>query len=65
MAPKRAIDYIKAFELPADEEAAIIECDVRRKSIVQVSHETNMSIESVKRRRKWAYMKIQDSISNI
>lgn len=32
MAPKRAVAYILSFELPADEAACLIECDVRRKS---------------------------------
>lgn len=36
MAPKRAVAYILSFELPADEAACIIECDVRRKSYAQV-----------------------------
>ena len=36
MAPKRAVAYILSFELPADEAACIIECDVRRLSFAQV-----------------------------
>lgn len=64
MAPKRAIEYIKAFELPIDEENALIECDVRNKSVVQVSCETNVSVECMKRRRIRAYAKIADGIRN-
>lgn len=48
MAPKRAVAYILSFELPDDEAACIIECDVRRKSCVQVAFERNLSVDAVK-----------------
>lgn len=51
MAPKRAVAYILSFELPADEAACIIECDVRRKSCVQVAFERNLSVDAVKKYR--------------
>nr|DAD70447.1 MAG TPA: ECF sigma factor [Siphoviridae sp. ctnhN1] len=58
MAPKRAIAYILSFELPEDEAACIIECDVRRKSCVQVAMEHNLSVDAVKKYRQRAYHKI-------
>jgi DNA-directed RNA polymerase specialized sigma24 family protein len=58
MAPKRAIAYILSFELPEDEAACIIECDVRGKSCVQVAFERHISTDSVKKYRRRAYNKI-------
>lgn len=39
MAPKRAIAYIRAFELPEEEAQYLIECDVRRKSYVKAAED--------------------------
>lgn len=64
MAPKRAVSYIQAFELPPEEELFLIECDVRRKSYTQVAQEQNASPEVIKRRRQKAYMKISDAIAH-
>lgn len=58
MAPRRAVEYILSFELPQDEAACIIECDVRRKSCVQVAMERHISTDSVKKYRRRAYNKI-------
>jgi DNA-directed RNA polymerase specialized sigma24 family protein len=58
MAPRRAIEYILSLELPPDETACIIECDVRRKSCVQVAIEHNLSVDAVKKYRQRAYHKI-------
>ena len=58
MAPKRAIAYILSFELPGDEAACIIECDVRGKSCVQVAFERHISTDTVKKYRRRAYNKI-------
>lgn len=58
MAPKRAIAYILSFELPDDEAACLIECDVRRKSCVQVAMEQSLSVDAVKKYRRRAYHKI-------
>nr|DAO78792.1 MAG TPA: ECF sigma factor [Caudoviricetes sp.] len=60
MAPKRAVAYILSFELPADEAACIIECDVRRKSYAQVCDALHLSPEAVNRCRRRAYKKIAD-----
>lgn len=59
MAPKRAVAYILSFELPADEAACIIECDVRRKSYAQVCEALHLSPEAVNRCRRRAYKKSQ------
>ena len=37
MAPRRAVAYIRSFELPPDEMACLVECDVRGRSCVQVA----------------------------
>lgn len=63
MAPKRAVSYIRSFELPPDEETCLIECDVRQKSIVQVADMLHVSQETVKKRRKSAYAKIVDGMN--
>ena len=60
MAPRRAVEYILSFELPQDEAACIIECDVRRKSYAQVCEALHLSPEAVSRCRRRAYKKIAD-----
>lgn len=62
MNPRRAVAYIKAFELPQDEETALIECDVRGKSCVQAAEILHVSADTVKRYRKRAYRKITNDI---
>lgn len=60
MSPKRAIDMICSYDLPPDETACLIECDVRRRSYVQVCNDLHLSPEAVKRARRRAYAKILD-----
>nr|DAE15058.1 MAG TPA: ECF sigma factor [Siphoviridae sp. cty3u30] len=60
MAPKRAVAYILSFELPDDEAACLIECDVRRRSYAQVCALLHLSPEAVNRCRRRAYQKIID-----
>lgn len=62
MAPKRAVAYVLSFELPQDEAACIIECDVRQKSCVQVAMERNLSIDAVKKYRRRAYRKMASEV---
>lgn len=62
MAPKRAVAYILSFELPVDEAACIIECDVRQKSCVQVAMERSLSVDAVKKYRRRAYCKIASEV---
>lgn len=60
MAPKRAVAYVLSFELPQDEAACIIECDVRRKSYVQVADMLHVSVDGLAKIRRRAYTKIAD-----
>lgn len=60
MAPRRAIEYILSLELPPDEAACIIECDVRRKSCAQVCEALHLSPEAVNRCRRRAYKCLED-----
>jgi DNA-directed RNA polymerase specialized sigma24 family protein len=60
MAPKRAIAYILSFELPDDEAACIIECDVRQKSCIQVADMLHVSVDGLAKIRRRAYTKIAD-----
>lgn len=60
MAPKRAIAYILSFELPDDEAACIIECDVRQKSCIQVADMLLVSVDGLAKIRRRAYTKIAD-----
>lgn len=64
MAPKRAIEYIKSFDLPDEEELFLIECDVRRKSYVKAADDNHTTPEVIKRRRNSAYSHIADAINN-
>lgn len=64
MAPKRAAEYIKSFELPGEEELFLLECDVRRKSYVQAAEDNHTTPEVIKRRKMSAYAHIADEINN-
>lgn len=58
MSPRKAVGYIESFELPPDEAACLIECDVRGRSYAQVCDLLHLSPEAVKRARRRAYGKI-------
>lgn len=60
MAPRRAVDYILSFELPDDEAACVIECDVRGKSCVQVAAQLHVSVDGLYKIRRRAYGKLTD-----
>lgn len=64
MSPNRATDYIKSFNLRPDEENFLIETDVYGKSVVETALDYNVSVETVKKKRKYAYLKISDGISH-
>ena len=66
MAPNRAIDYIKAFNLPEDEERCLIECDVRRKCYAQIVTDENrpLGAETIKKRKQSAYAHIADQLNH-
>ena len=58
MAPVRSIPLIESFQLPAEEELVLIQCECRRRSVQQVALDNSMSVETVKRRRRSALRKI-------
>lgn len=58
MAPVRSIPYIQSFQLPPEEELVLIEKEARGKSVLQIALANNMSVESVKRRRRAALQKL-------
>ena len=62
MCPKRAVEYIKAFELPPEEEMVLIEREVRKRSVQQIAEAHQMSPETVKHRRRAAFHKMKDGI---
>ncbi len=64
MAPNRAKDYIKSFDLPEEEELFLLECDVRRKSQVKAADDNHTTLEVVKKRKMSAYAHIADAINN-
>lgn len=64
MAPKRAIEYIHAFQLRPDEEAVLIECDVNGLSYVQAAGKLKLSATVINERKRRAYSKIADAINH-
>lgn len=64
MAPKRAIEYIKSFELPEEEELFLIECDVRKKSYFRAADDNYTTPEVIKNRKRSAYAHIADQLNN-
>lgn len=64
MSPNRAAAYIKSFNLPADEENCLVECEVRGLSYVQAADRLNMSPECIKRSRRKAFAHIADELNN-
>lgn len=66
MAPNRAVEYIKAFNLPEEEERCLIECDVRRKCYAQLVTDVTMTLspETIKKRKQSAYAHIADQLNH-
>lgn len=64
MAPRRAMDYIRSFQLPEEEELFLLECDVRGLSYIQAADRHHTTPEVIKRRRQRAYAKIADAINH-
>ena len=62
MSYTRALDRIKSFHLPADEELFVIEIDVNRLSYQQVADKYHVTHEVIKSKRRQAYQKIADAI---
>lgn len=63
MSPRRAVEYIQSFQLRPDEEAVLIECDVRGLSYVQAADKLHLSPDAIKERKRRAYSKIADEIN--
>ena len=63
MSPRRAVAHIQSFQLRPEEEAALIECDVRGLSCVQAADKLHLSPDALKERRRRAYSKIADEIN--
>lgn len=66
MAPNRAIDYIKSFNLPEEEEHFLIQCDVKRKSYAELVTDNTRpcSPEVIKDRKNKAYAHIADQLNS-
>lgn len=64
MSPRRALGYIQSFQLRPDEEAVLIECDVRGLSYIQASDKLHLSPDAIKRHKRRAYSKIADEINH-
>ena len=60
MAPRMAISYIRSSDLPPDEAASLIECDVRWRSCVQAAELLHLSVDGLAKLRHRAYRKIAD-----
>lgn len=60
MSPRRAVAYIQSFDLPPDEMACLVECDVRGRSLVQVAAQLHMSVDGLAKLRRRAYRKLAD-----
>lgn len=60
MSKARAVDYIKSFELPPDEENVLLKCDVQKMTSVQAMFALHMSISQIKRAHSRAYARIAD-----
>lgn len=64
MSPRRAVDYIRSFQLRPEEEAVLVECDVRGLSYVQAADKLHLSPDAIKERKRRAYNKIADEINH-
>lgn len=63
MAPRRAVAWIRSIELTPEEERAVIDIDVRRRSRAQVAWELCVSVDGLSKIRRRAYGKILDADS--
>lgn len=61
MCPAASIPYIQTFQLPAEEELVLIECDARGKSVQQVAQAMSLSPETVWRRHRAGLLKISQA----
>ena len=62
MAPMQAAALIQSFGLPEYEEETLIFREIRGKSLQQIADLQNVSIDTVKRRRRAALSKMRNSL---
>ena len=63
MCQERAIDYLKAFHLPEDEENYIIDRELKKMSIIAIAEKYHVSKEIVINRRQSGFARIADAIN--
>ena len=60
---EKAVAYIRSFNLRLDEETALIDREVKHKSVQQIVMEQNVCPETVKRWRRSALNRIADELN--
>lgn len=60
MCPRRAADLLSEAGLPPEEAYCVYQRDVRGRSVLEIAGELHLSPETVKRRRRAAFRKLQD-----
>lgn len=62
MAPRRAVEAVRAVGLPPDEETCIIDVDILGRSCLQTAARLNLSLDGLYKLRRKAYAKLADDI---
>lgn len=62
MAPAQADALIRSFGLPEEEAEALVCREIRGKSLQQIAELQNVSVDTVKRRRRAALAKMRNSL---
>lgn len=62
MAPRRAVEAVRAAGLPPDEETCIIDVDILGRSCLQTAARLNLSLDGLYKLRRKAYAKLADDI---
>lgn len=62
MAPRRAVEAVRAVGLPPDEETCIIDVDILGRSCLQTAARLNLSLDGLYKLRRRAYAKLADDI---
>ena len=62
MAPRRAVEAVRAVGLPPDEETCIIDVDILGRSCLQTAARLNLSLDGFYKLRRKAYAKLADDI---
>lgn len=64
MAPRRAVEFVRAVQLPKDEETCIIDVDILGRSCVQTAAKLHLSVDGFYKLRRRAYQKLADEFIN-